>query len=68
MKLRLAITSVLLTAVSVAWLLPFGFIARFGYCSLIEPNLFILYSEIILFLCLTILGIVNLFWTLNTEK
>jgi len=47
---RLYVTSILLIAVCLAWLFPFSCILIYGTHVVQEPNPFILYGELLLFI------------------
>ena len=60
MKTRLILTSIFLIAVCVAWLVPFIGILVMGSHVVQEPNAFILYGELLMFILLVGFGISNL--------
>ena len=59
---RLYITSTLLLIVCLAWLIPFISILRYGTHTVAEPNLFVLYGEVGLFVVITGVAISNLIY------
>jgi len=68
LALFLYFTGGLLVWTSVMWVVVFWYILRDGSCTLIEPNMPILITEFALAICLTLCGIVAMFYAVIKRK
>jgi len=68
MRFRLLTTSAALIGTCLAWLVPFADILVYGTHTVQEPNSFILFGELILFLLLITLGTSNLLILVRRKK